>query len=329
MREALFYEDLKDMGVRCMLCPRQCLIGNGQIGFCRTRKNEEGVLYTLIYGRISSIAMDPIEKKPLYHFHPATKILSVGSWGCNMTCPWCQNCEISQQTPQTQKVDPQRLIQIAIDRGSSGIAYTYNEPIVWFEFVLDISRMATAEGLYNVLVTNGYISPDPFRLLLQTIQAMNIDLKGFDPKFYTKRCSADIEPVKQNIITAVTEGVHVELTTVVIPGENDSPEKIEEESQWIASISPDIPLHLSLYFPAYRFNKPPTDFQAVTELWKIAKRHLKYVYIGNQQNPEFESTICPNCQNLLIERKGYQTTIVGINEGGKCTQCQSRIPILL
>jgi pyruvate formate lyase activating enzyme len=329
MREALFYEEIKDGALQCRLCPRECVIEDGKLGFCRTRKNEDGVLYTLIYGRISSIATDPIEKKPLYHYHPGTKILSIGSWGCNMSCPWCQNHEISQGTPQTQKVDPERLINIALDRGSPGIAYTYNEPMIWFEFVLDTSRMASANGLYNVLVTNGYISREPFKLLLQTVQAMNIDLKGFDQKFYKKRCSADLDVIKENIALSYQAGVHIELTTLLIPGENDTIESIELESQWIASIDPNIPLHLSLYFPAYRFNKPPSDIRNAVDLWKAAKKYLRYVYLGNQMEEMYQSTECPDCHYPLIGRKGYQTRIIGLDEGGKCQQCQRQIPIIL
>ena len=329
VREALFYEEIENGSVRCLLCPRHCVIDKGQVGFCRTRKNVDGVLYTLIYGRLSSIATDPIEKKPLYHYHPGTKILSVGTWGCNMSCPWCQNHEISQGTPQTQKVDPERLVHIALDRNSPGIAYTYNEPMIWFEFVLDTSRMASADGLYNVLVTNGYVSADPFKLLLQTVQAMNIDLKGFDQRFYQKRCSADLEVVKRNIQLAYEEGVHVELTTLLIPDENDSVEKINEQCQWIASIDPAIPLHLSLYFPAYRFNKPPTDLNRAIELWKTAKKTLQYVYLGNQLEYEYQRTLCPYCSNVLIERSGYQIQIVGLGEGRRCQQCHRQIPIVL
>jgi len=296
---------------------------------CRTRKNEHGVLYTLNYGRISSIAMDPVEKKPLYHFHPGSKVLSVGSWGCNMTCPWCQNWEIAHETPQTQRVSPERLIDIAVDRGAPGIAYTYNEPVVWFEFVLDTSRMASAEGLYNVLVTNGYIASEPFKLLLSTIQAMNIDLKGFTEKFYRKRCAADVELVKKNIATAVEVGIHVELTTLLIPGENDSPEEMEEQAQWIASLNPDIPLHLSLYYPAYKFNKPETELDTAVSLRQIAQKYLRYVYIGNQSDSAYQTTSCPFCGNTLVERKGYQTHVVGVNEGGKCSECNSAIKMIL
>ncbi|MGB4200931.1 MAG: radical SAM protein, partial [Thermotogota bacterium] len=228
-----------------------------------------------------------------------------------------------------QKVDPERLVHIALDRNSPGIAYTYNEPMIWFEFVLDTSRMASADGLYNVLVTNGYVSADPFKLLLQTVQAMNIDLKGFDQRFYQKRCSADLEVVKRNIQLAYEEGVHVELTTLLIPDENDSVEKINEQCQWIASIDPAIPLHLSLYFPAYRFNKPPTDLNRAIELWKTAKKTLQYVYLGNQLESEYQRTLCPYCSNVLIERSGYQIQIVGLGEGRRCQQCHRQIPIVL
>src|SRR6056297_2911312 len=221
MREALFYEEIGEADdVQCHLCPHHCIVKEGDAGLCKVRKNEGGVLYSLAYGKISSLANDPIEKKPLYHFHPGTKILSVGSWGCNFTCPWCQNWEIVTQKPPLQKVTPDRLIDIAIDREMVVIAYTYNEPIVSFEFVLDTSRMSNADGIYNVMVTNGYIEEAPLKLLLQTIQAMNIDVKGFNPKFYKKRTTGDLETVKKNIKTISDEGLHLELTTLVIPGEN-------------------------------------------------------------------------------------------------------------
>jgi len=328
MREALFYEEMENKSVKCNLCPRRCEIPDGQTGFCRVRKNEKGVLYSLNYGRISSISNDPIEKKPLYHFHPSSKILSVGSWGCNLTCPWCQNWEIAHESPQTQKVYPERLIDIAVDRMSPGIAYTYNEPITWFEFVLDTSRMASAEGLYNVMVSNGYIEEAPFKLLSQTIQAMNIDLKGFNEKFYKKRCTSELEVVKRNIKTAVEEEVHVELTTLIIPGENDSEQEMEEQVKWMASIDENIPLHISKYFPAYRFNKPETDNQKILDLVRVAKKHLKYVYTGNIADDEFSNTYCPECGNLLIERKGYRSNIVGISEG-VCDECHAATKMIL
>ncbi|HPF16510.1 MAG TPA: AmmeMemoRadiSam system radical SAM enzyme [Thermotogota bacterium] len=326
MREALFYEEIGGSKVRCNLCPHHCEIEEGQCGLCRVRVNKGGVLYTLTYGTLSSISNDPIEKKPLYHFHPGTMILSVGSWGCNMTCPWCQNWEIAHEKPQVQRVNPDRLIDLTLDRELEGIAYTYNEPIVSFEFVLDTSRMASSDGLYNVMVTNGYIEEAPLKLLLQTIQAMNIDLKGFNPKFYQKRTSGDLETIKKNIKTISDEGLHLELTTLIIPGENDSPTEMEEEAAWIASINDEIPLHLSKYHPAYKFNKPPTPDQTLLDLYAVAKKHLKYVYIGNANLSEGRDTHCPSCGNLLIKRNGYHIEVVGIQDK-KCTKCQAEIKI--
>jgi len=328
MREALFYEEIGGSKVKCNLCPHHCEIEEGQTGLCRVRLNKGGVLYTLTYGTLSSISNDPIEKKPLYHFHPGTMILSVGSWGCNMTCPWCQNWEIAHEKPQVQRVNPDRLIDLTLDRELDGIAYTYNEPIVCFEFVLDTSRMASADGLYNVMVTNGYIEEGPLKLLLQTIQAMNIDLKGFNEKIYKKRCSGELETVKKNIKTISDEGLHLELTTLIIPGENDSKEEMEEEAAWIASVNDEIPLHLSKYYPAYKFNKPPTTDETLLDLYKIAKKHLKHVYLGNTTLEEGKDTYCPVCGNLLIKRSGFQVDVVGIQDK-KCTKCQSKVKIKL
>jgi pyruvate formate lyase activating enzyme len=328
MREALFYEEIGGSKVRCNLCPHHCEIEDGQSGTCRVRINKGGVLYTLTYGTLSSISNDPIEKKPLYHFHPGTVILSVGSWGCNMTCPWCQNWEIAHEKPQVQRVNPDRLIDLTLDRELEGIAYTYNEPIVSFEFVLDTSRMASADGLYNVMVTNGYIEEAPLKLLLQTIQAMNIDLKGFNPKFYKKRTSGDLETIKKNIKTISDEGLHLELTTLVIPGENDSEEEMEEQAAWIASVNDKIPLHLSKYYPAYKFNKPPTPDETLLKLYAIAKKHLKYVYLGNTNLNQGRDTHCPVCDNLLIKRRGFNVEIVGIQDK-KCSKCQTDLNIKL
>lgn len=326
MREALFYEEIGGSKVRCNLCPHHCEIEDGHSGLCRVRINKGGVLYTLTYGTLSSISNDPIEKKPLYHFHPGTMILSVGSWGCNMTCPWCQNWEIAHEKPQVQRVNPDRLIDLTLDRDLEGIAYTYNEPIVSFEFVLDTSRMASADGLYNVMVTNGYIEEAPLKLLLQTIQAMNIDLKGFNSKFYKKRTSGDLEIIKKNIKTISDEGLHLELTTLVIPGENDSEVEMEEQAAWIASVNDAIPLHLSKYFPAYKFNKPPTQDETLLKLYAIAKKHLKYVYLGNTNLKEGKDTYCPVCDNLLIKRNGLNVEVVGIEEK-KCMKCKTDLKI--
>ena len=321
---ATFFEE-KDGGVICNLCPHKCFLKNGQTGICGVRFNENGILFTKNYGDISSISMDPIEKKPLYHFSPGTEILSVGTWGCNLKCKFCQNWEISQEKPAIKVVTPDQLVQIALSRGSKGIAYTYSEPIVWYEFVLDTSRIAHKKGLYNVLVTNGYIEIEPLKLLLQNIDAMNIDLKGFNSEFYKKECLGDYESVLKVIKFAYDYGVHVEVTTLVIPGKNDNEEELVREFEALSKISKDIPLHLTRYFPAYKFDIPPTPVDELKKLYLLAKEFLNFVYIGNIFESEYESTICPECNTPLIIREGYDVKILNLTKEGKCKICGREI----
>jgi len=321
---ATFFEE-KDGGVICNLCPHKCFLKNGQTGICGVRFNENGILFTKNYGDISSISMDPIEKKPLYHFSPGTEILSVGTWGCNLKCKFCQNWEISQEKPAIKVVTPDQLVQIALSRGSKGIAYTYSEPIVWYEFVLDTSRIAHKKGLYNVLVTNGYIEIEPLKLLLQNIDAMNIDLKGFNSEFYKKECLGDYESVLKVIKFAYDYGVHVEVTTLVIPGKNDNEEELVREFETLSKISKDIPLHLTRYFPAYKYDIPPTPVDELKKLYLLAKEFLNFVYIGNIFESEYESTICPECNTPLIIREGYDVKILNLTKEGKCKICGREI----
>lgn len=321
---ATFFEE-KDGGVVCNLCPHKCFLKNGQTGICGVRFNENGILFTKNYGDISSISMDPIEKKPLYHFSPGTEILSVGTWGCNLKCKFCQNWEISQEKPAIKVVTPDQLVQIALSRGSKGIAYTYSEPIVWYEFVLDTSRIAHKKGLYNVLVTNGYIEIEPLKLLLQNIDAMNIDLKGFNSEFYKKECLGDYESVLKVIKFAYDYGVHVEVTTLVIPGKNDNEEELVREFEALSKISKDIPLHLTRYFPAYKYDIPPTPVDELKKLYLLAKEFLNFVYIGNIFESEYESTICPECNTPLIVREGYDVKILNLTKEGKCKICGREI----
>lgn len=321
---ATFFEE-KDGGVICNLCPHKCFLKNGQTGICGVRFNENGILFTKNYGDISSISMDPIEKKPLYHFSPGTEILSVGTWGCNLKCKFCQNWEISQEKPAIKVVTPDQLVQIALSRGSKGIAYTYSEPIVWYEFVLDTSRIAHKKGLYNVLVTNGYIEIEPLKLLLQNIDAMNIDLKGFNSEFYKKECLGDYESVLKVIKFAYDYGVHVEVTTLVIPGKNDNEEELVREFEALSKISKDIPLHLTRYFPAYKYDIPPTPVDELKKLYLLAKEFLNFVYIGNIFESEYESTICPECNTPLIIREGYDVKILNLTKEGKCKICGREI----
>lgn len=270
----------------CQVCMHHCKLVPGQWGLCRARKNEEGEIVCKSYGQVSSLALDPIEKKPLNRFYPGSKILSVGSFGCNMRCPFCQNHEISMVKPEMSKdifLSPQELADLAVkyrERGNIGVAFTYNEPLVGWEYVLDAAKLVKGNGLKNVLVTNGTASPEILGQLLPYIDAMNIDLKGFRDDYYRK-LGGSLSAVKEFITLAARE-CHVELTTLIVPGENDGASEMEEEAAWIASIDPEIPLHASRFFPRYKMeDAAATDVGSVYALAEAARRHLKYVYTGN------------------------------------------------
>ena len=274
------------MSVTCELCFHHCRLEEGQAGFCKARTCRNGAVVPLNYGKLTSLALDPIEKKPLRRFHPGSLILSVGSFGCNLRCPFCQNYEISmagEAEIQTVEVSPAQLAGQAAElraRGNIGAAYTYNEPLVSYEYVRDCAELVREQGMVNVLVTNGTIEEGPWRTLLPLIDAVNIDLKGFTPAWY-RRLGGDLETVKRSIALAA-EQCHVEVTTLLVPGENDSAEEIRELAQWLASISPEIPLHLSRFFPRYRMiDHPPTPVEQVYKLTEMAQEYLSYVYTGN------------------------------------------------
>jgi len=327
-RIALYFTTLENDKIKCELCPHHCVLEDGQVGFCLARRNQDGAMESLNYGQITSIALDPIEKKPLFHFNPSETILSVGTFGCNMKCPFCQNWEISQQVAPTKSVSPQQLVSIAHSRGSRGIAYTYNEPFVWYEFVLDTSRVAAKEGLYNVLVTNGMIEREPLKLLLQSIHAMNIDLKAFDEKTYA-RLGGDLKAVLRTIEMCVKANVHVEITTLIVPGVNDDLSQLEKEFQWISTLDRSIPLHLSRYYPNYKYHMPATSPEFLIESYRLAKKYLDFVYIGNLWDPEYEKTVCPNCGTVSIVRRGYDVEIIGLDAEGRCSKCGRKIVRML
>ena len=274
------------MSVTCELCFHHCRLEEGQTGFCRARTGRNGAVVPLNYGKLTSLALDPIEKKPLRRFHPGSLILSVGSFGCNLRCPFCQNHEISmagEAEIQTVKVSPAQLAAKASElraHGNIGVAYTYNEPLVSYEYVRDCAGLVHEQGMVNVLVTNGTIDEGPWRALLPLIDAANIDLKGFTPAWY-RRLGGDLETVKRSIALAA-ERCHVEVTTLLIPGENDSAEEIRALAQWLASVSQSIPLHLSRFFPQYKMtDRPPTPVEQVYRLAEAAQEYLSHVYTGN------------------------------------------------
>jgi pyruvate formate lyase activating enzyme len=282
MLEALFYEKQKDDQVRCFLCPHFCQIRDGRVGFCGVRFNQGGCLKTLNYGRVASIALDPIEKKPLYRFHSGESILSVGTVGCNLSCLFCQNWRISKEikTP-TEPITSRALIEKAKELNSFGIAYTYNEPFIWYEFVYETAKLAQEAGLKNVLVTNGYVAAEPLERLLPYIDAANIDLKSIRSEFYKKVCSASVEEVL-GTIKRVTKSCHVELTNLIIPSLNDNDKDLSGLVDWVyANIGDSVPLHFSKYFPCYKMNLPQTPRKTLERAATIAKKKLKYVYLGN------------------------------------------------
>jgi len=282
MHEALYYEKLGDKKVRCHLCPYECIIADGKKGACGVRINKSGTLFSEVYGKTTSIALDPIEKKPLYHYHPGEHILSLGTKGCNLHCEFCQNWHISQELDApTRAITSEEIIEKAKEAGSFGIAYTYNEPFIWYEFVLDTAKLARKNGLENVLVTNGFVNMAPLEEILPFIDAMNIDLKSFNEEFYSKICKGKLRPVL-DVIRRSAKSCHVELTTLIIPTLNDSEEELTQLVDWIYdNVGPEVPLHFSRYFPCYKMTLPPTPIETLKMAERIAKGKLKHVYLGN------------------------------------------------
>lgn len=334
MQEARYYSKEPDGKTRCLLCPHNCLIADEKAGICRVRINHGGVLYSGVYGEVAALHADPIEKKPLYHFYPGSKILSIGTAGCNLRCEFCQNYNLSQFEPchssRTRKITPQQLVHLALeDNENIGIAYTYNEPTVFFEMMTDTARLVRESGLKNVVVSNGFINPEPLKELLETTDAFNIDLKAFNDFFYKKVTGGRLVPVMDSLKMIHQAGRHLEITLLLIPGLNDSPEEFERMLEWIAGqLSPDIPLHLTRYFPAWKMDRPPTPLHTLHQFTEMAGSKLNFVYTGNVTGNLYSSTFCPDCQQLLIERQGYGCKIKGLSKDNKCSGCGYPIPLV-
>jgi pyruvate formate lyase activating enzyme len=322
MKEAMFYSGMPGFAVRCRLCPRMCRIPTGSTGFCGVRLNQAGKLYSLVYRKLCSMGVDPIEKKPLYHFAPGSYCLSVCTVGCNLDCSFCQNWEISHPNlsnlptaagPEIpgDNVPPERIVETAIKQGVEGIAYTYTEPTVFFEYALETMKLARKAGLYNVWVSNGFTSPEPVMEASRYLDAINIDIKGSDT-FYRKLCSAPGEaPVRKAAMLYKEQGIWVEITTLVIPGYNDSSRTLRSISTWVMkNLGPDTPLHFSRFHPHFRLREPePTPISTLERACRIARESgLHYVYLGNVPGHDSATTRCPECGKTLIERTGMKVT---------------------
>lgn len=322
--ECMYYEKDIDNMVKCHLCPHNCIIKEGETGVCKVRKNIEGKLISLNYGKVTSYAYDSIEKKPLYHFYPGTNILSIGSFGCNLSCDFCQNWQIAHESSLTMEIEDEDILKMAKSRDSIGVAYTYNEPTIFYEYIYHMSKLIKTQGLKNILVTNGYINEEPLKKLLPFIDVMNIDLKSIEDDFYNRMCGGKLEPVQKTIELA-SKSTHIEITILIIEGENSSEEEIEKLSRWIASIDRTIPLHLSKYHPVYKMKIPETKNEVLIKAKEIAKKYLDHVYIGNVWGVD-DNTYCPNCNNTLVYRYS-NPEVIGI-ENGKCNKCGEKSNII-
>lgn len=331
LKEAMLYDKLKRNLVRCKVCAHRCVIKLGDRGICRTRENRDGKLYTLIYGDVVSLAIDPIEKKPLFHFLPGSLAFSIACPGCNFSCRHCQNYSISQAAPEdvpTRNYKPEEIIKLTKARGCKSIAYTYTEPIIWYEFVLDTAKVAKKGGVSNVLVTNGYFTPESLDKMAPYIDAANVDIKSFSDKFYREICGAKLQPVLDAIKAMKENGIFVETTYLIIPGYNDSPDETRKLARWQRDeLGPDTPLHISRFFPYYKMSHlPSTPVATLVKAREIAMEEgLHYVYVGNVPGHESESTICPSCKKMVVKRLGYDILEWKLTEKNACSFCGEKL----
>jgi len=334
MKEASFFSVLDGKEVRCNLCPHQCRIAEGKRGLCGVRENRDGGLYSLVYGRAVAANVDPIEKKPLFHFQPGSLSFSLATVGCNMKCRHCQNSEISQMPTDRGRIEgrelsPEQAVAAAGRAGCGSISYTYTEPTVYYEYASDIAREAVKVGLKNVVVTNGYIRPEPLKEIGPWLHGANVDLKSYRDSFYRDICKARLQPVLDTLQLMRSLGIWVEVTTLLIPGRNDEEEELRDLARFIVGLGPEVPWHVSAFHPTYRMtDRPRTSGSSLRRAREIGMAQgLLFVYTGNIPGDKGESTYCPQCGSCVIERYGFQVTSRNM-EQGKCNGCGQEIPII-
>ncbi len=334
IREAALYEKLENKIVSCSICPRRCFIRAGQRGFCKVRENKDGTLSVLNFDKLTAMNVDPIEKKPFFHFHPGSLAFSISSISCSFSCPWCQNWNISQADPleiNAEEVDSDKVVKLARKYKCRSIAYTYNEPIIWFEYVKETSNNAKNAGIYNLLVTNGYATEETLKELSHYIDGANVDIKAFTEEFYTKHCKAALKDVLNAVKIMLELKWHVELTFLIIPDLNDDFNAVKRMAQWIAKeLNPNIPLHISRFYPMYRMSHlRATPLSHIVRARETALNEgLNYVYAGNVPGHEGENTACPICHTLLVKRWGFDILDWKLNEDMTCPTCKEKIPII-
>ncbi len=334
IKEGVLFDRLPDNKVRCHVCSHRCTIADGKLGVCRTRQNKNGKIYTLIYNTVSSEAVDPIEKKPLYHFLPGTLSYSLGTIGCNFRCEHCQNWNISQVTLEeawTKEITPEEAVRRALASGCKSISWTYNEPAIWHEYTYDSAVLAKKAGLKTIYVTNGYITPEALRRMAPYLDAFRVDIKSFSDDFYRKICGARLAPVLESTKLAKELGMHVEVITLVIPTKNDSLEEITKIVRWVRdNLGADTPMHFTRFYPMYKMDDlPPTKTETLEMAHDIAKKEgMRFVYTGNVPGHRYENTYCPKCNALLIDRAGFRVSAIKIKDG-KCPECGEGVPIVM
>lgn len=328
-KEARFYQADKPGRLRCLLCPQLCSIGEGETGLCRVRQNRNGRLLSLNYGQVAALAVDPVEKKPLHHFLPGSRTLSFAAPGCNLRCAFCQNHSLSQigsdNIQTTRFTSPEEIVALAVREQIPSISFTYSEPTVFFEMVEETAELAHQQGIHTILVSNGFINPEPLQALIPCLDAANIDLKAFSDSFYRELCGGRLQPVLDTLEQLHQAGVWLEITTLLIPGENDSPREIDELITFIAKLDPHIPWHVSRFLPQYRLTDraatPSGSILAALERGRALGLH--HLYAGNLGSSDWQNTRCSHCGILLISREGYEVRIHDLSEDGHCRRCQT------